>query len=105
MDKHFVSLDGGDSAGAGCLDKARGTLDHMLTTDLSNAEIVLGKLAARLVPTLTLVLCALPVQFLASLLGGIDLSRTTWRRWWRQPMGAAAAPPTLPAPPELPVMS
>lgn len=42
---------------------------------------------------------------LGALLGGIDLSRTTWRRWWRQPMGAAAAPPTLPAPPELPVMS
>ena len=38
------------TAGAVCLDKARGTLDHMLVTDLSNAEIVLGKLAARLVP-------------------------------------------------------
>ena len=32
------------TAGAICLDKARGTLDHMLATDLSNAEIVLGKL-------------------------------------------------------------
>ena len=32
------------TAGAVCLDKARGTLDHMLATDLSNAEIVLGKL-------------------------------------------------------------
>ena len=34
------------TAGAICLDKARGTLDHMLAADLSNAEIVLGKLAA-----------------------------------------------------------
>ena len=38
------------TAGAICLDKARGTLDHMLATDLSNAEIVLGKLGVRLIP-------------------------------------------------------
>src|SRR4051794_22828226 len=38
------------TAGAICLDKARGTLAHLLMTDLSDAEIVLGKLAARLVP-------------------------------------------------------
>ena len=60
------------TAGAICLDKSRGTLTHLLVTDLSDPEIVLGKLAARLVPTFSLVLCALPVQFLASLLGGID---------------------------------
>ena len=60
------------TAGAICLDRSRGTLTHLLVTDLSDPEIVLGKLAARLVPTLSLVLCALPVQFLASLLGGID---------------------------------
>jgi ABC-type transport system involved in multi-copper enzyme maturation permease subunit len=60
------------TAGAICLDKSRGTLTHLLVTDLSDPEIVLGKLAARLVPTLTLVFCALPVQFIASLLGGID---------------------------------
>ena len=40
------------TAGAVCLDKARGTLDHMLATDLSNAEIVLGKLGVRLIPVL-----------------------------------------------------
>ena len=33
------------TAGAICLDRARGTLAHMLMTDLSDAEIVLGKLA------------------------------------------------------------
>jgi ABC-type transport system involved in multi-copper enzyme maturation permease subunit len=60
------------TAGAVCLDKARGTLDHLLVTDLSNAEIVLGKLTARLVPVLGLVACVLPVMALTSLLGGID---------------------------------
>ena len=47
------------TAGAICLDKARGTLLHVLVTDLSDAEIVLGKLAARLVPVLGLVACQL----------------------------------------------
>ncbi len=60
------------TAGAVCLDKARGTLDHMLATDLSNAEIVLGKLGARLVPVLGLIACVLPIMALSSLLGGID---------------------------------
>ena len=60
------------TAGAVCLDKARGTLDHMLATDLSNAEIVLGKLGVRLVPVLGLIACVLPLAALAGLLGGID---------------------------------
>jgi ABC-type transport system involved in multi-copper enzyme maturation permease subunit len=60
------------TAGAICLDKARGTLDHMLATDLSNAEIVLGKLGVRLVPVLGLIACVLPIMALAGLLGGID---------------------------------
>ncbi|MFO0956847.1 MAG: ABC transporter permease subunit [Isosphaeraceae bacterium] len=60
------------TAGAICLDKARGTLLHVMVTDLSDSEIVLGKLAARLLPTLMLVACALPVMALGTLLGGID---------------------------------
>jgi ABC-type transport system involved in multi-copper enzyme maturation permease subunit len=60
------------TAGAVCLDKARGTLDHMLTTDLSDAEIVLGKLGVRLVPVLGLVACVFPVMALSGLMGGID---------------------------------
>ena len=52
------------TAGAVCLDKMRGTLDHMLATDLSNAEIVLGKLGVRLVPVLGLVACVLPIMAL-----------------------------------------
>ena len=44
----------------------------MLATDLSDPEIVLGKLAARLLPILGLVACSWPVLALSSLLGGID---------------------------------
>jgi ABC-type transport system involved in multi-copper enzyme maturation permease subunit len=60
------------TAGAICLDKSRGTLAHLLVTDLSNTELVLGKLAARLLPVLGLVGCAMPLLFAAMLLGGID---------------------------------
>ena len=60
------------TAGAICLDRARGTLAHMLMTDLSDAEIVLGKLAARLLPVFALVACSWPVMAISSLLGGID---------------------------------
>jgi ABC-type transport system involved in multi-copper enzyme maturation permease subunit len=60
------------TAGAVCLDKARGNLTLLLATDLTDAEIVLGKLAARLVPVLALIASAIPVQALATLLGGVD---------------------------------
>ena len=60
------------TAGAICLDKARGSLLHVLATDLSDAEVVFGKLAARLAPVLALVACSLPVLALGTLLGGID---------------------------------
>lgn len=29
---------------------------------------------------------------LGALLGGVDLRRTEWRRWWRRPVGAQALP-------------
>ena len=60
------------TAGAICLDRARGTLTHMLLTDLSDAEIVLGKLAARLLPVFSLLVCTLPLMALVTLLGGVD---------------------------------
>jgi len=60
------------TAGAICLDKTRGTLTHLLTTDLTDAEIVLGKLAARLPPIVALLACALPVSAIAVLLGGVS---------------------------------
>ncbi|MCI0464247.1 MAG: ABC transporter permease subunit [Gemmataceae bacterium] len=60
------------AAGAIGSEKARGTLVQLLVTDLSAVEIVLGKWASRLIPVLGLVAGALPVLFLATLLGGID---------------------------------
>ena len=60
------------TAGAICVDKARGALTHLLVTDLSNAEIILGKLAARLIPVLGLTASALPALALGTLLGGVD---------------------------------
>jgi ABC-type transport system involved in multi-copper enzyme maturation permease subunit len=60
------------TAGAICLDRARGALAHALVTDLTDSEIVLGKLAARLLPVLSLIACTLPVAYLCTLLGGID---------------------------------
>jgi ABC-type transport system involved in multi-copper enzyme maturation permease subunit len=60
------------TAGALCQDRARAILAQMATTDLSDSEIVLGKLFSRLAPILALLACALPVVSLAALLGGID---------------------------------
>jgi ABC-type transport system involved in multi-copper enzyme maturation permease subunit len=59
------------TAGAICVDRAHGTLTHMLMTDLTDSEIVLGKLGARLAPVLALVAATVPVLALAGLLGGI----------------------------------
>jgi ABC-type transport system involved in multi-copper enzyme maturation permease subunit len=60
------------TAGAICLDRSRGTLTHLLVTDLTDREIVLGKLAARLTPVLVLIAATLPVMELLTLLGGVD---------------------------------
>jgi ABC-type transport system involved in multi-copper enzyme maturation permease subunit len=60
------------TAGAICQDRLSGRLAQLLATDLSDAEIVLGKLAARLIPVLGLVACALPALALCALLGGVD---------------------------------
>ena len=59
------------TAGAICLDRARGTLTHMLVTELADTEIVLGKLAARLLPVVALVAATIPVLALSGLLGGV----------------------------------
>ncbi len=60
------------TAGAICLDRSRGTLTHLLVTDLTDREIVLGKLAVRLVPILVMIAATLPVMALLTLLGGVD---------------------------------
>ena len=62
------------TASAICVDKSRGSLLHAFVTDLTDREIVLGKLGARLVPVLSLMACGLPVLALGSWLGGIDLA-------------------------------
>ncbi|HWE40474.1 MAG TPA: ABC transporter permease [Isosphaeraceae bacterium] len=62
------------TAGAICVDKARGTLLHVMATDLTDREVVLGKLGARLGPIVGLLLCGLPVLAIAGLLGGVEPS-------------------------------
>jgi ABC-type transport system involved in multi-copper enzyme maturation permease subunit len=60
------------TAGAISHDRATGTILHVLVTDLSNSEIAIGKLLARLLPVLGLVGCALPILAILTLLGGVD---------------------------------
>jgi ABC-type transport system involved in multi-copper enzyme maturation permease subunit len=59
------------AARAICRDKGRGVLDHMLVTDLTTAEIVLGKLAARLFAVLGVIACGVPVIVLMTFSGGV----------------------------------
>jgi ABC-type transport system involved in multi-copper enzyme maturation permease subunit len=60
------------TAGAICQDKMRGGLSLMMVTDLSDAEIVLGRLASRLVTVLGVIACGLPVLAILTSLGGVD---------------------------------
>jgi ABC-type transport system involved in multi-copper enzyme maturation permease subunit len=60
------------AAGSVCMDRARGTLLHVLVTDLSDTEVVLGKLCSRLAPVFGLIVCGVPVACMAALLGGIE---------------------------------
>ena len=55
------------------LEKDRRTLDFLLATRLTNAEIVLGKLAACLTIFITDLAVGLPIVLLTNPLGGIDL--------------------------------
>jgi ABC-type transport system involved in multi-copper enzyme maturation permease subunit len=60
------------TAGSICIDRLRGTLCHVLMTDLTSLEIVLGKLIARLLPVLFIGLSVAPIPALGTLLGGIE---------------------------------
>jgi ABC-type transport system involved in multi-copper enzyme maturation permease subunit len=60
------------TAGAIADEKERRTLDFLLATDLTNREIVLGKLAARLANLGLVLLTPLPILALTELWGGID---------------------------------
>ena len=61
------------TASSVCVDKSRGTLHHAFVTDLTDREIIWGKLGARLAPVLSLLAIGLPVLAVGSFLGGIDL--------------------------------
>jgi ABC-type transport system involved in multi-copper enzyme maturation permease subunit len=58
-------------AGAIAGDRERGILDHLFTTTLTSGEIVVGKLAIRLMHLLFIVLAGLPVLAAAMIMGGI----------------------------------
>jgi ABC-type transport system involved in multi-copper enzyme maturation permease subunit len=60
------------TAGAVCLDRERGWLVHMFVTELSDAEIVLGKLVARYASIVALVMSVVPVLAISTLLGGVS---------------------------------
>lgn len=83
------------TAGTVCHDKARGGLIQLLATDLSSAEIILGKLAARLMPVLSLVAAGAPVLSLALLLGGIDPGALIGAIWITLGVALAACSLTL----------
>lgn len=53
-------------------EKERKTLHYVLASRLSSGEVVVGKLAARLLHVLAFLLTSLPVVSLLSLLGGVD---------------------------------
>ncbi len=56
-------------------ERERRTIEYLFATDLSNSEIVLGKLSARLMLLLYLVLVGLPVLAITMLMGGISPAR------------------------------
>ena len=59
------------TAGAFGTDKVRGHVCLMLITEVSSLEIVLGTLAARLLPVIGGVVCIVPVLALTAALGGV----------------------------------
>ena len=59
------------TAGTFCLEQARGHVRLMLVTEVTSLDIVLGVLAARLLPVLGGMGCVVPVLALALTLGGI----------------------------------
>jgi ABC-type transport system involved in multi-copper enzyme maturation permease subunit len=59
-------------ASAVALEKDRKTLDLLLMTQLSNAELVLGKLLASMLSVVVVVIAALPLLAILAILGGIS---------------------------------
>jgi len=59
-------------AGTIAQERQRRTIEYLFSTDLSNREIVLGKLVARLIHLFFIVLVGLPVVAIARMLGGVS---------------------------------
>jgi ABC-type transport system involved in multi-copper enzyme maturation permease subunit len=59
-------------ASAVSLEKDRKTLDLLLLTNLSNSELVLGKLLAAMLSVVVVVIAALPLLMIIALLGGVS---------------------------------
>lgn len=66
------------TAGAVSIEREQQTLELLLLTRLSCANIILGKLLSSLGFLVVVLLCSLPVWAISFLLGGIDLSQFFW---------------------------
>jgi hypothetical protein len=62
-------------ASAVALEKDRKTLELLLMSRLSNAELVLGKLSASLLIVVVVLLATLPLLLILSLLGGVSMTQ------------------------------
>lgn len=62
-------------ASAVALEKDRKTLDLLLLTSLSNADLVLGKLLAGMLSVIVVVVATLPLLTIIALLGGVSTSQ------------------------------
>lgn len=60
------------AAGTIAVERERRTIEYLFASDLSNAEIVFGKLIARFLLMVTIVLTGVPVLAAAMLMGGIS---------------------------------
>jgi ABC-type transport system involved in multi-copper enzyme maturation permease subunit len=60
------------TAGAIAVEKERGTLEFLFSTELGSRDIVLGKLVSRLANLVLLLLTGLPILSLTQLWGGMD---------------------------------
>lgn len=66
------------AAAAVAHEKDRRTLILLLLTNLSNSELVLGKLMASILNVLVMLAAAVPLFMAAALLGGISFSQIAW---------------------------
>lgn len=66
------------SAAAVSQEKSKGTLLLLLLTDLSNSELVIGRLLASLLTVLVSTLAVAPFFLLIALLGGVDHWQIAW---------------------------